>query len=80
MKIWVEFETYITNDKKQMEEIMNQVIKMDNSLDTWLDYISYEKYFGDMKSITKIYKKAFEYCKNKKNIGERWQAWENMYI
>lgn len=79
-KIWAEFETYKIRNKSQMEKIMNQLIKLESTVDIWFDYISYEKYFGDLNSIRKIYKKAIEYCKkDKKLISEKWLNWENMY-
>ena len=59
---------------------MNELVKLDSSLENWLNYISYEKNFGEKNSIRKIFKRSIEYCKtDKKILSEKWLDWERMY-
>ena len=78
-RFWAEFETYKVQDKKQLEEIMNELVRLDPSPDNWVNYISYEKYFGDPTSIRKVFKRSIEYCKtDKKMLSVKWIEWESM--
>ena len=78
-RFWAEFETYKVQDKKQLEEIMNELVRLDPSPDNWVNYISYEKYFGDPLSIRKVFKRSIEYCKtDKKMLSVKWIEWESM--
>lgn len=79
-KFWAEFETYKTQEKKQMEQIMNELVRIDSSPEMWLTYITYQKYFGDPTSIRKLFKRSIEYCKTeKKMLSIKWIEWESTY-
>ena len=77
--IWNEFETYTVKDKSKMNEIMDKIVRKNRDSDVWQLYITYEKYFGDVNSIRKVYKRAIEYSNdNKELFSQSWIQWEKM--
>ena len=80
--IKAEFETYRLGDKAKMIEAMEQAVRLGKgSYLHWLLYINYEKFFGDIIGVRKIYKRAVEYTKvkeEKKIISELWISWEKL--
>jgi hypothetical protein len=59
---------------------MNRVVKLNPSSNNWKTYINYEKYFGNVDSLRKVYKRALEYCKDDKDyFSENWILWEKIF-
>ena len=61
--------------------MINRIVKLNPSADNWKTFIFYEKYFGDVESIRKAYKRSLEYCKEEKDyFSENWIMFEKMYL
>jgi len=77
--IWLEFEVYKVKDYTMFTQLINKVVKINSSSENWRMFINYEKYFGDINSIRKAYKRAVEYSKeDKEKFSESWISWEKM--
>jgi hypothetical protein len=64
-----------------MRDIMEILVRKVKTPEVWEKYIYYEKYFGDISAIRKIYKRAIEYSKEHKDkFTELYIQWEKMYI
>ena len=77
-----EFESYRIGDKTKMIEAMEAAVRLGRGSHLyWILYINYEKFFGDVLGVRKIYKRAVEYTKDKedkKTISQLWISWEKL--
>lgn len=78
--IWAEFETYKVKDNEKMKEVMEKTVRVcEGDQIYWNLYVQYSKYFGIVKDIRSIYKKAIEYVKEDKlAFSQYWIAWEKL--
>jgi tetratricopeptide (TPR) repeat protein len=79
LNIWADFEVYKAKDEIQMNELMNRVVKLEPSAESWKAFLNYTKVFGNVESIRKVYKRALSFCKDEKNLfAEAWVMCEKM--
>lgn len=77
--MWAEFEVYKVKDKFKMTEIMEKLVRTMKDVSVWELYISYEKHFGDIISVRKLYKRAVDFSKEDKDyLSTLWVQWEKM--